>query len=210
MSARNACLLVGVLALVLLAPSAARAAGGDYRVYGGTAAERAQVAAALNASSFDWSIVPAQIDVRIARGSGSYATPGQIWLDADLLDAGRFSWGVVQHEYAHQVDFFCLTDATRARLQPLLGGQTWWDPPTGEFVPHAQLTAERFASTLAWSYWPSSENVMRPLKPTDESAAMPPAAFRALLERSLGLPAPDAASASVLSRGSNPLVPRAS
>ena len=31
--------------------------------------------------------------------------PGQIWLDASLLDSGRFSWGVVQHEYAHQVDF---------------------------------------------------------------------------------------------------------
>lgn len=196
MTVRRGCMLCTAVALLLLAPSAAHAASGHYHVDGGTADERAQITAALSASSFDWSIVSAQIEIHVSRGTGSYATPGQIWLDADLLDAGRFSWGVVQHEYAHQVDFFCLTDANRAELQPLLGGQAWWDPPTGA-LPHAQLTAERFASTLAWSYWPSPDNVMRPLKPTDESATMPPAAFRALMQRLLARPAANAASAPV-------------
>ena len=194
MTARHGCLLVTAIAMFAIAPSIARAAGGDYRVYGGTAAERGQVVAALNASTFDWSIVPSQIEIHVDRGSGSYATPGQIWLEADLLDAGRFSWGVVQHEYAHQVDYFCLTNAIRAELQAQLGGQAWWDSPT-DALPHGQLVAERFASTLAWSYWPSRDNVMQPLSPIDESAAMPPAAFRALMQRILSLPVPDAASA---------------
>jgi hypothetical protein len=187
MTARHGCLPVAVVALLLLAPSAAHAAGGRYRIDGGTAIERAQIAAALDASSFDWSIVPAEIEIHVARVSASYATPGQIWLDPDLLEAGRFAWGVVQHEYAHQVDFFCLTDTTRAELQPLLGGQAWWSSPTSA-LPHAQLTSETFASTLAWSYWPSADNVMQPLRATDESAAMPPAAFRALVQRVLPRP----------------------
>jgi hypothetical protein len=205
MTARHGCLLATVVALLLLAPSAADAAGGRYRIDGGTAAERAQIAAALDASSFDWSLVPVEIEIHVARGSGSYATPGQIWLDPDLLDAGRFAWGVVQHEYAHQVDFFCLTDTTRAELQPLLGGQAWWSSPTN-VLPHAQLTAERFASTLAWSYWASPDNVMRPQRATDESAAMPPAAFRALIQRDLGLPGAYAESQGLASLGRSHLM----
>lgn len=201
MTVRRGCLLGAMVALLLLSPSAANAAGGHYHVDGGTRAERAQIAAALNASSFDWSIVSGEIDIHVARGTGSYATPGQIWLDADLLDADRFSWGVVQHEYAHQVDFFCLTDADRAELQTLLGGQAWWSSPTDGLL-HSQLTAERFASTLAWSYWPSPDNVMRPLKPTDESAAMPSAPFRALLRRVLAAPAANAASVPTMSHDS--------
>ena len=31
-------------------------------------------------------------------------------IDADSLDAGRFAWGEVQHEYAHVVDFALLDD----------------------------------------------------------------------------------------------------
>ena len=54
-------------------------------------------------------------------------------------------------------------------------------------MPHDQLTSERFASTLAWSYWPSQDNVMRPTSPADEAAALPPADFRVLLERVLGV-----------------------
>jgi hypothetical protein len=50
------------------------------------------------------------------------------------------------------------------------------------------LTAERFASTLTWAYWPCRANVLRPESLSDESAALPPAQFRALLGSLLGLP----------------------
>jgi len=177
-------LLGALIALLLISPTAAAAAGGHYSVEGGTVAERAQVTDALRASSFDWSIVPEQIEIHVARDIDSDAAPGQIWLDSDLLDSGRFAWGVVQHEYAHQVDFFLLTDTDRTDLLQQLGGQAWWSPP-GSALPHGQLAAERFASMLAWSYWPSPDNVMRPQGPMAESAAMAPPAFRASLQRLL-------------------------
>ena len=75
--------------------------------------------------------------------------PDQIWLDADLLDSGRFSWGVVQHEYAHQVDFALLDDATRAQLQHAARRPTAWWGAEG----HAKLDCERFADLVAWAYW---------------------------------------------------------
>jgi hypothetical protein len=87
------------------------------------------------------------------------------------------------------VDFFVLEDADRLELAPL-GGASWWAPSAVAYAPngtlaHEQLTSERFASTLAWTYWPSKQNSMRPTSPGDESAAMAPAAFRALLARVL-------------------------
>jgi hypothetical protein len=174
------------LALALLVPGLARAAGGSYVFDGGTSSEQGQVRAALDASSFDWSIVPQTITIHIARGHDSDATPGNIWLDADLVDSGQFAWGVVQHEYAHQVDFFLLDDAKRAQLEAALGGSSWWTQPNEE---HAQISSERFASTLAWTFWQSKANSMRPTSATDESAALPPAQFKALLARELGVSA---------------------
>ena len=163
-------------ALVLVSP--ARGVGGRYTIDGGTAREQAQVRGALDTSSFDWSVLPTPITIEIARGQGSYAVPGKILLDADLLDAGRFSWGVVQHEFAHEVDFLLLDDADRTRLQAVLGGLAWF--PSGGLA-HGLITCERFASTLAWAYWPSPDNVMRPTSGADESGTVTPAAFRALL-----------------------------
>jgi len=163
-------------ALIVVAP--ARGVGGRYTIDGGTAREQAQVRGALDSSSFDWSVVPTSITIEIARGQGSYAIPGKIFLDADLLDAGRFSWGVVQHEFAHEVDFLLLDDADRTRLQATLGGVSWF-PSDG--LAHGLLTCERFASTLAWAYWPSPDNVMRPTSSADEAGSVSPAAFRALL-----------------------------
>lgn len=172
--------------LALLSPGLAHAAGGTYAFAGGSPQEQSQVRAALDASSFDWSLVPQTITVHIQRGHESDATPGNIWLDADLLDAGQFSWGTVQHEYAHQVDFFLLNDAKRAQLASALGGSSWWaaDP----LQAHASETCERFASTLAWSYWQSTANALRPASATDESAALAPTAFRALVAQVLGVP----------------------
>jgi hypothetical protein len=173
--------LVCVLALVAVPAASAR--GGSYTFDGGTGAEQAQVRAALAASSFDWSLVPGPVVIHIAAGAASHAAAGQIWLDANLLDAGRFSWGVVQHEYAHQVDFALLTDPMRAQLHTVLQGSSWW----GAVDAHAQLDCERFADAVAWAYWQSPDNVMKPDSASDEGGRIAPAAFRAAFERLLGL-----------------------
>jgi hypothetical protein len=60
----------------------------------------------------------------------------------------------------------------------------WWG---GENLGHSAAGAERFASTLAWAYWPSHDNSLRPTAADDEAAALPPSRFRALV--SLLLPA---------------------
>ena len=107
-------------------------------------------------------------------------------LDARLLDSGRFSWGVVQHEFAHQVDFLLLTQDNRVEVQRLLGAKAWcWE--TSGFA-HAEYGCERFASTLAWTYWQNGDNCMKPASKSDESAGMAPAAFRATVARLLNVP----------------------
>jgi hypothetical protein len=174
--------LVLPLVLAFALVPAAQASGGRYVFDGGTRAERSQVTSALRASSFDWSLIPGRIVIHIGDGVSSHATAGQIWLDARLLDTGRFSWGVVQHEYAHQVDFGLLSDAMRAQLEPLLEGNAWW----GSLDQHAQLGCERFADELAWAYWQSPDNVMKPSSATDEGGQMSPVAFRAALASVLG------------------------
>jgi hypothetical protein len=174
-----------VCALAALAfTGTAQAAGGNYTIDGGTPAEQAQVRAALGASAFDWGLVRTRIAIHIEPAVESYAVPGAIWLDAHLLDAGSFSWGIVQHEYAHQVDFFMLDDAKRTQLLAALGGKEWcWGDHE---LAHARFGCERFASMIAWAYWPSSDNSLAPHSAADESAAMQPVAFRALLVRLLG------------------------
>jgi hypothetical protein len=178
----RAALLCGLVALAL--PAGASAGGGRYTIVGGTRAERQTVVSALEVSSFDWNLVRARIAIEIVRGLDSQAVPGRIWLDADLLDAGTFSFGVVQHEYAHQVDYALFDDALRARLLPLLGGDAWCY--TTAELPHGDYGCERFASTLAWSYWPSPDNCLKPERAGDESSALPPRRFRALLDSLLG------------------------
>jgi len=175
-------LLLFVLLVVLAAPADALARAGSLSFTGATPAEQSQVRAALNASSFPWEILPQTIQVHVARGVDSYATPGHVFLDSDLLKAGRFSWGTVQHEFGHQVDFLLIDDAKRATLAGALGGRDWYYA-TDPGPAHAEYGCERFASTLAWSYWQSPDNAMKPATPHDESAAMAPAQFRALLER---------------------------
>lgn len=164
--------------------SGAHAAGGSYTFAGGTAPERATVRHALDASTFDWSVVPASITVHITRGIESYATPGEIWLDADLLDSGVFAWGPVQHEYAHQIDFFLLDDAKRAVLASALGAPDWCYGVAG--LAHEDYGCERFASLLAWAYWQSASNSLRPAGPSDEAGHIAPAAFRTLLAQLIG------------------------
>ena len=179
---RRLTLLVAPTVAALCLAGVARAGGGNYVFDGGTLAEQAQVRAALEASSFNWSLVPVRITLHIVRDiPSSQASPGQIWLDAGLLDSGEFSWAFVQHEYGHEVDFFLLDARVRAGLNRVLGGKTWW--LNGRW-PHDRYGAERFASTLAWSYWPSPHNTLvRYARP--EASAMRPAAFRRLVNRLL-------------------------
>jgi hypothetical protein len=179
-------IVVFPLACALLAPGLAHAAGGSYAFDGGTAKQRAEVRAALEASAFDWSLVPATVTIHVAPGHDSEATRGNIWLDADLLNSGRFAWGVIQHEYAHQVDFFLLDEAKRAQLLAAVGGDDWCS--NNAELEHGNHACERFASTLAWAYWQSADNVMRPQSANDESAAMAPAQFRQLLATTIGAP----------------------
>jgi hypothetical protein len=168
-----------------LAPSAP-AAGGSFNLIGGTPAQRATVRAALDASSFDWSVLPRTINIHIGSVGESYSTYGDVYVDASLLNAGRWAWGVVQHELGHQVDFLLFDDAKRATMLELLGGKDWCYSVQG--LKHSDYGCERFASELAWAYWPSPDNSMRPARAGDEAGFMPVAQFRATLAALLGRP----------------------
>jgi len=184
--------LLAVVAVFFFASSSlAQAALPTYTFDGGTPAEQAQVGKALAASSFDWSIIGRSVTVHIGDYDGDYATPGDVYISASLLDSGQFAWGTVQHEFAHQVDFALLSDADRAQLQQALGVGTWFGDGTTP-LPHSALGAERFASELAWAYWQSPNNSMSPGYIGVESNGMPVAQFRALVTQLLGV-APAAA-----------------
>ena len=170
-------LLTPLICAALLLPSVGRAGGGRYAFTGGTPRERAEVVRALEASSFDWGLVSDRVIVHIARGVVSRSIPGEGWLDADLLDADTFAWGVVQHEFAHQVDFLLLTDRDRDGLLRLVGESVWCAPA----LPSADQGCERFASAVAWAYWPSRDNCMRP----DAETRRVTARFRSRLEQLL-------------------------
>jgi hypothetical protein len=164
----------------------ALAGGGSFAFSGGTPTEQATVRSALAASSFSWSLIPATVSIHIGRYGDSYSTYGQVYLDASLLESGRFAWGVVQHEMGHQVDFFLFDDAKRAQMLQLLGGKDWCYSISG--LKHSDYGCERFASELAWAYWQSPDNSMKPSGPNDEAGAIPVAQFRAVLTQLIGAP----------------------
>jgi hypothetical protein len=178
----RAALIVTLAALALT--GTAQAAGGHYVFDGGDSYQRGQVRAALNASAFDWNVVREQVTIHIGDVGGSRALPGQIWLDATLLDAGRFSWATVQDEYSHQVDYFVFTPEIRARLLKELGGKDWCYGIQG--LRHGDYGCERFSSVMPWAYWPSKDNAYKPRSKKDESAAIAPARFRALMTELIG------------------------
>jgi hypothetical protein len=187
---RPARFLVATLALagtaLVFGTARAEASGGNYVFQGGTPAEQSQVRQALDASSFNWSVVPGTVTIVITPTPTDEAIPGKIFLDPALLDSGEFSWGVVQHEYAHQVDFALFNDATHAQLNTALGGTAWCYGDSATPLVHNQYGCERFASTLAWAYWQSPQNCMKPSYVNGESAGMAPAAFRTLMTSLLG------------------------
>ena len=178
--------LLSAVCFLVFAQSAL-AGGGSYTIAGGTPKQQATVRSALEASSFNWSLIPQTITIHIGAYGDSYSTYGDVYLDGALLNSGRFSWGVVQHEMGHQVDFFLFDDAKRARMLQLLGGKDWCYSVSG--LQHSDYGCERFASELAWAYWQSPDNSMRPTGPTDEAGAIPVAEFRAALTELIGAPA---------------------
>jgi len=190
-------LLAAVLGAVWLCSPAA-AIGGKLVFEGGSPREQTQVRDALAVSSFDWDVLPRPVDVHIgALPAGGASTPGNVFLDPSLLDSGEFSWGVVQHEFGHQVDFLRLDDGDRATLQAALGARDWCYELPG--LSHEEQGCERFASELAWAYWPSSQNSMRPEEVAGESDAMAPDAFRSLLGRLLATPGASSLTPSLVS-----------
>jgi hypothetical protein len=191
-STRALSVIAGAIGLSLVAVPVASAKGGHYVFDGGTAHERQQVVSALDVSAFNWSVVPWTVTIRIRRAdfwdgssggpNGGYASRKLIVLDSALLDRGDVSWGYVQHEYAHQVDLSRFNDAIRRRLTYLLVGRSWWTKPGR---PHAMAASERFASTLAWTYWPSPQNALGDWN-GNESHAMLPGPFKKLMRSLLG------------------------
>ena len=173
-------LSLGLLLSAAPAATAPRLTSASYAVDGGNARDRAQIEAALAASSFDWSLLP-QIQVHVRSGVPARSAPGHVWLSPELLATGRFAWAVIQDEFAHQVDFFLLDEGDREFLNATLGGDLWY----GRGLPHARRGVERFTSTFVWAYWPARENSYRPRTLRDESAALEPRLFRALLAQML-------------------------
>jgi hypothetical protein len=109
--------------------------------------------------------------------------PGIVVLDETMLASspyGRaYAWGIVQHEFAHQVWWYALNDELRSELQSLLGGGDLCYEQPG--LPHEAHSCELFASTLSWAYWPVAGNPMQAEK------VMGARQFRRLLGRMLGL-----------------------
>ena len=176
---------LSLLATALVLSGGALASGGNYVFQGGTPSEQQTVTNGLNASSFNWSLVPQVITIVISPVAVDNSVPGTINLDPSLLDSGEFSWGVVQNEYANQVGFFLLPQVSEAAFGAALGGTVWCrDDQAG--LATAQYGCERFASTLAWAYWQDPQNCIRPDATGGISGSMAPTAFRALLASTLG------------------------
>jgi hypothetical protein len=92
----------------------------------------------------------------------------------------KYAWGIVQHEYAHQVAFFVLDAHDRRRVRQWLGGSDWcYDDPS---VDHDDHACERFASSLAWAYWARHRRKIMAVH-----TAVTAAEFREMLPTVLGI-----------------------
>ncbi len=185
-AARRLLVLTAIFVGLLALAGKAAASGGDYVFVGGSEEARASVRAALERSAFDWDVVDERITIRITRCGCAGARPGEIVLDEDVLTRSpfgrRYAWGLVQHEYAHQVDFLVVEPRERRTLARRLGGSAWCYEVAG--VAHDANGCERFATLLAWAYWPSRHNVQRP--GWRGASDVTRREFRALVSRLLG------------------------
>src|SRR5258708_13813134 len=67
----------------------ALASGGSYAFSGGTPKEQATGHSPLEASSFNWSLIPSTITIPIGAYGDSYSTHGQAFPGATLGDSAR-------------------------------------------------------------------------------------------------------------------------
>jgi len=67
-----------VTAAFLAFPAATSGAVGGYAFAGGTKQERETVVAALEASSFNWTLLPGPIAIHIVRGEPSRSLPREV------------------------------------------------------------------------------------------------------------------------------------
>jgi len=175
--------LVLLAALVALALPGRAGATDALEFSGGSEAARAEVIAALDASAFDWSLIGRPVTVQIIDCGCAGSRPGVVVLDETLLASspyGRpYTWGIVQHEFAHQVWWYALDDRLRSELQTVLAGADLCYEQPG--LPHDAHACELFASTLAWAYWPVAGNPMQVEK------VMGARQFRRLLSALLGV-----------------------
>jgi hypothetical protein len=164
-AARRLLPILAAFATAFACAGPASASGGNYTIVGGSDEARAQVRAALAVSSFDWSRVPATVTIRITNCGCAGAKPGEIVLDEKTLAGSpfgaRYAWGIVQDEYAHQVDYFLFGPRERATLMRRIGGKAWCYEVGG--FAHDNYGCERFAAMVAWAYWPSRDNIRRPV-----------------------------------------------
>ena len=72
----------------------------------------------------------------------------------------------------------------QAQLTAQLGATQWCYE--NRLLPPGANACERFAATLAWAYWPTPENSLKPVGPRDWSASMNARTFRILLARLIG------------------------
>jgi hypothetical protein len=183
---RLLCLLAACTAF-LAAAGDAFPAGGHYVFAGGSPEARLQVRAALDRSAFDWDVVPGPITIRITDCGCAGSRPGEVVLDERLLTASplgpRYAWGIVQHEYAHQLDFLVLDQADRYRLSRRFGARAWCTDVAG--FRHDDYGCERFATLVAWAYWRSAANVQRPDWRPAAAPTLRRAAVRAFVARLL-------------------------
>jgi hypothetical protein len=166
-------------------PGRATAADVTLEFSGGSDAARAEVVAALDASAFDWSVIGRPVSVQILDCGCAGSRPGVVVLDEEMLSSspyGRaYTWGIVQHEFAHQVWWYALDDGRRSELRQVLGGAELCYEQLG--VPHDAHACELFASTLGWAYWPVPGNPMQGEKVTRARS------FRRLMSGLLGIDA---------------------
>src|SRR6185295_4400716 len=99
-----------------------------------------------------------------AGGSYTFAggTPRQQATVRSALSVSSFDWDVLPAPVVVHI--------------AALGGSDWCYGVQG--LAHAAYGCERFASELAWAYWPSADNSMSPATTHGESAAIPVDRFR--------------------------------
>jgi hypothetical protein len=102
---------------------------------------------------------PPQITIQVSRCSCAGAREGLIVLDVIREDSlgEKYAWGIIQHEYAHQIDYFLFQRADRRAVRNTLGGKDWCYETAG--VAHDDHGCERFADVFSWAFWPTQENV---------------------------------------------------